>query len=322
MEVITVKRQIKDGQLCPFYIFTGEEIEAQRRYIEKIADVTNRTVTRVDTVADVLRYKQGLIKVPRLFVVMDDKDFMTAEKAWDSIEDLLKDKMLILQISVLDKRLKFSKHFADKIVTFHYMTNDVLYKYVQKECKLSDKNTETLIQICGNDYSRILLEIDKIKQYENGQRAVDSDIVNEPLTTSKRAVDQIFEKLVYDGTIYRQPEDAIFKFVDAVLKASPERAYRLLEDCKAIDESSLAILTVLYNNFKRVLQVQSCTSSDICKSTGLTSKEVAIARKNTGYYNTADIVDFLRFIQAVERGIKTGEVGETEAVEYALTHIF
>ena len=338
MEVRELKKAIKDGQLRPFYVFTGEEIEAQRIYIDKIAEVTGRIVTRLDTVADVLKYRVGIVKQPRLFVVMDDKDFMTAEKAWDSIEELLKDKMLILQITSLDKRLKFAKRFAEATATFNFMSDDVLYKYVQKKCALGTTASEDLISICGNDYGRILLEIDKIQQCLDSQRAVDYTSqraidrqaeVNEPLTsrvneplTSQQTVDQIFYQLVSEGVIYRQPQDAIFALVDAIIKADPKRAYRLLEDCKAIEESPLAILTVLYNNFKRVLQVQTCNSSDICKATGLNARDVAITKKLTGYWDSRDIVYFLRKIQSIERAIKTGEIEDCVAVEYALSCIF
>ena len=307
MEVREVKRHIQQRSFNAFYIFTGEEIEAQRIYINKIAEVTGRAVVRLETVADVIRQRSGFISQPTLYIVRDDTAFMQAEKVWADIDALLKDKMLIMQLSDVDKRKKFYKYFEDRIVTFHYMTADVLYKYVQRQAELSEKNTEALIDTCGCDYSRVLLETDKIKQY--------ADATGE-------TQDGACSSLLADGTIYRQPEDAIFDFVDAVLKAQPDRAYRLLADCKAIDDSALAILSVLYTNFKRVLQVQTCNSSDICNTTGLSARDVAIGKKAAGYWQSEDIVQFLKILQRTEKGIKTGQIEADIAVDYALSHIF
>ena len=307
MEIRAVKKQIQTRQLGKFYLFTGEEIEAQRLYIEKIAEVTEREVVRAESVAEVLKFKQGILKVPRLFVVWDDKDFMKAENAWDNLPELLGDKMLIFQITNLDKRTKFYKHFEEQIVTFNYMSVDVLYKYVQRECSLSDTNTEKLINLCKCDYSRILLEIDKINRYAE---------------VTEQTADKSFELLVADGTIYKAPEDAIFDFVDAVLQAKPNLAYRLLEDCRAFEESSVKLISVLYSNMKRVLQVQSCDSKDISQSTGLSAWDIKCTQKNLNYWSSGDLVYFLKVLQRAEKAIKTGQLEESIAIDYVLTRIF
>lgn len=307
MDVKEVKRQIKSGQLDRFYVFTGEEVEAQRIYINKIAEVTGRTVQRLDTVSDVVKFKGGLLSTPRLFVVLNDMDFIKAEKAWQNLEDVLKDKMLILQLSEVDKRKKFYKYFEQRIVTFNYIDADILYKYVQQKCRLSGDNSDELIRLCECNYGRLLLEMDKINQYSE---------------STGKSVDESFEDLVADRAIYRPPEDAIFDFVDAVLQARPKKAYQLLEDCKAIGEPSLRLISVLYSNTKRVLQVQTCSSSDICKSTGLSAWDVKCARRNLGFWDGADLVSFLKVLQKVEKRIKTGEIEEGVAVEFALAHIF
>ena len=307
MEINAVKKQIQSRNLDKFYVFTGEEIEAQRIYINKIAEVTERTVERADGVAIVLHRRASLVSRPTLYVVRDDKDFMQTEKAWAEIDDLLGDKMLILQITSLDKRTKFYNAFKDKIVTFNYMDADILYKYVQKEVKLSDENTETLIAMCERDYGRILLETAKVREYAQIENV---------------AEDTAFETLVADGTIYRPPMDAIFDFTDAVLQAKPNKAYELLEDCKTIGEPSLRLISVLYTNMKRVMQVQTCNSKDISKSTGLSQWDIKCARKNLNFWDSADLVYFLKVLQKVEKGIKTGEIEENIAVEYALSHIF
>ena len=47
MEVGAVKKQIKNKLLDKFYIFTGDEIEAQRIYVHKMAEVSNMEIQRI-----------------------------------------------------------------------------------------------------------------------------------------------------------------------------------------------------------------------------------------------------------------------------------
>lgn len=132
--------------------------------------------------------------------------------------------------------------------------------------------------------------------------------------------DEAFEVLLKDGTIYIPPKDAIFDFVKAVLQNKPRLAYDLYQDCKDIGEATLVMLSVLYNNAKQVLQVQSCNSKDIAKSTGLTGWQIRNAKECVGKFGNGDLVYLMRLIQKVESGIKAGKMDESIAVDYILVN--
>ena len=133
--------------------------------------------------------------------------------------------------------------------------------------------------------------------------------------------DEVFEKLVDEGVIYVPPADAIFDLVDAILKRQINRVYDLLYQSYAVGEANMVILSVLYNNAKQVLQVQACDSSDICKTTGLTQFQVKCAKERLDYYSIGELVDMLRLIQKIQKGIITGEIDDYMAVEYLLVNI-
>ena len=177
---------------------------------------------------------------------------------------------------------------------------------MHKEIELSEHSTRTLIEICENDLSRIYLEIDKIKTYAD---------------KTGSNCDQAFMKLIEDGTIYEPPYDAIFDFVDAVLKRKPKLAYNLYSQCQNIGEANMTLLSVLYTNAKSALQVQSCTSKDIAKSTGLTGFQIKLAKGRLGYYKNRELVNMMKLIQRVERGIKTGEIEDGLSIEYVLANV-
>ena len=307
MEIKQVKKAIQGkDKLCPFYVFTGEEIEAQRIYINKISEVTGKPVKRIENVSEAFNRRASILKVSNIFVCRDDMDFWKSATELNVVTELLGDNLLILQMTEIDKRSKASKLYTDVTVTFNHMDTEVLYKYIERACKMSDDRVYDLIDVCGNCYSRILLECDKVNRYACARACT---------------VDEAYDRLLQDGAITRPPKDAIFDFTDAMLRADIDRAFRLLEDCRAIGEPALRIISVLYSNFKRVLQYQVAESRDVCAETGLTAFDVRLAKQTAGAWKSEDLVFFLKTLQKIEQGIKQGEVDEGVALDYLMVSI-
>jgi len=167
MDVATLKAKIKSKQLPSYLIFSGPEWKVQEIYIKQISKVTGKEIKRIDSITDIygqLRNKSFLQKSV-IYIVRDDKELMINEKLQQSIESVLADNMLIHLLTTVDKRTKFYKQYKDTIVEFEQLTDAILKKYIKKEINLSDKNCDMLINICEHDFGKILLEIDKIKNY-------------------------------------------------------------------------------------------------------------------------------------------------------------
>lgn len=306
MNVLDIKQQIKDDNLQSYYIFAGEEIEVQRIYINQMAEIRGCKVIRIDNISNVWSelITPSLFDEGNIYVVRDDPDLLNQPQITDMIDNgLFKGNILVHLLTNVDKRTKFYKQNADRIVVFEHLSGEVLKKYIRKQIALNNANCERLIAICENDYSRILLEIDKIKRFN----------ADNP--------DSAFEELVENGTIFTPPQDAIFKLVDAILMRKVALVYELLEQCYAVGEANMVILSVLYTNAKQVLQVQSCESSDVCKSTGLTQWQVKCAKAKAGNYSICELVNMLRLIQKIQKGIITGEIEDYLSVDYLLVSI-
>lgn len=314
MNITDVKTDIKNKKIKPYYIFAGEEIEIQRIYINKIAEVLDYNVVRVDHIADVWAeiISPTLFGKSCVYVVRDDKDLQEDILSAQIEKNNLNGNIIINLLTTVDKRTKFYKANSDKIVLFERLSDEVLKKYIKKEITLNNANCERLIAICENDYSRILLEIDKIKRY---LMEVESKI------EGQSRYDTAFEELVEDGTIAVPPQDAIFDLVDAILKRQRKRVYDLLEQCYAVGEANMVILSVLYNNAKQVLQVQACEDKDVCSTTGLTSWQVKCAREKCRHYSIDELFNILKLIQEVQKGIITGQIEDEMSVQYLLVNI-
>lgn len=316
MDILTVKAQIKNKKPDKFYIFTGEEWEVQRIYVNKVIECGSFRRMNNDSVADVfnkLRNK-SIFSRPTCYVIRDDTEFVKNETAWSKVEEVLEDNILILKLSNVDKRGKFYKHYKDKIIDFERLSDDVLIKYIQREINLSERNCRRLIDICDGNYGRILLEIDKIKHYP-----IYTTVENK----SNLSDDSTFEWLIAEGVIYQPPKDVMFDWVDAVLKRKVNDAFSLYVECERKGVSVLVMLSVLYTNTKQVLQVQDCMRdhADIAKSTGLSSYQIKLAKDKCGYYGIGELVYMLKCIRATEVGIKTGKVDEKTAIPRLLVDI-
>lgn len=316
MDASTIKSYIQTKTIPHFLIFTGSEWVIQKIYIDKIAEVLGIEKRYVDSISDIygsLRTR-SIFDEDRLYVIRDDKEITHNEKIQEQLQQgLLKDNYLILLLTSPDKRTKFYKAYKDDLCEFEPLKPQILRKYIQKELPLSDKAAEKLMEVCENDYGRCLLELDKIKHYK-----WDVDMVMGAYPVTRW--DMVLDDLLADGTIYQPPKDAIFDFVGAILDRKIA-CFDLHEQCKAVGEATLVMLSVLYTNAKAVLQVQSCSSNDIAKSTGLSAWQINNARKHLNKYKTGELVKMLRLIRECEKGIKTGVYEEQFVMDYILVKI-
>lgn len=308
MDINTVKGHIKQKKFDPMYIFTGPEWMGQKIYIEQISKVTGYEIKRIPSISTVfVKLKnRSFVDKNYIYVVRDDKEFMTNEKLQSNIKTALGNNIFILILTAVDKRLKFYKQYKDNIVEFEPFNSTVLTKYIQCEISLSEKNCQLLIDICESNYGRILLEIDKIKNYAKG-------------FVGDYGPDNFLSMLLKSGTIYKPAKDAIFDFVEAVMCRS-NKCWDLLYQSYAVGEANMVLLSVLYNNIKQTLQVQSYHGSDLSKSTGLTGWQIQCAKKHLNKYRDEELIRGIRLLQKIESGIKTGKIEDEVSVEYFLVN--
>lgn len=310
MEVTSIKAQIKSRQLQNFYIFAGTEWKIQRIYIEQIAKVAEKQLKYVDSIADIYSSitNRSFVQKSFVYVIRDDKELMTNEGLMAKLDTVLGDNILILLLTTVDKRLKFYKTYKDTICEFEPLKPEILKKYIQKEIQLNDRNCEKLMEICEYDYGRCLLEIDKIKQYVNYLGPAETQ-------------DAVLDKLLKEGVIYQPPKDAIFDFVDAILDRKINKAFELYQQCLAVGEAVMVMLTVLYSNAKAVYQVQTCQSKDVSKSTGLTGWQIMNAKKHLDKYPSSELLYIMDKCQGAQQGIVTGIIEESYVMEYIMTRV-
>ena len=306
VEVLDIRQQIRDKNIDNFYIFTGDEVAVQKEYVLKLSEVGGCKIKRLDSISDVFNQRvTSLVKQRFCFVIVNDTDMLKNQKSW-AFQKALGNNMLILQFSEIDKRSAFYKHFVDNIVDFQYLPEIILWKYLKRDTNLSKPYAKKLIEICENDYSRIRLEVDKVKRYAEVKQITE---------------DEALRKLVENDVIYVPSKDVIFEFVDAVASGKITESFKLLNACRDSGEPTLIMVSNLYAQIRRLLQVQGCQSKDIEKTTGLKDWEIRKAKQFCGVYSNRELVKALKLIRQVEKGLKVGLITEDVSVDYLLINI-
>lgn len=323
MTLAELQKQIVSKKIDKTLLLYGEEVAIMDIYLDKIYKVLGCDVVHADTVQEVypkLVQKRITSSAPRCFIVRDDKEFLKVEKEWAKVFNAVDSgsDTLILIYSSVDKRTKFYKSHQARFCEFGKLNSSILGGYVSKLLPgLSKDECVRFAEVCECNYSRILLEADKVKHYVNflvSTEALEADEVN--YSTAIKC-------LLEDGVIYRPIGDITFLFTDAILTRNYKDTAKYLKQAKAIGESEILTLSVLYSGFKQILMVQGLgrNQSEPVKRTGLTAWQVKMAKEKQGHYSISELVNALKVIRDVEKGIKTGTIDADVAVEYVIVNI-
>lgn len=309
MELVDLMKRISSNDIPHFLILFGEEQTILNIYLTHILEITNAKRISADSVSYIMQNinKKRFDKSLRLYVVQDDMAFLRAEDSWETVRNTPTKDYIILRYHSLDKRSAFAKKNQQNLVEFARLSKEVLQTYISKDLPdLSEKNSSKLVEYCNYDYGRILMEIDKIKQYSS---------VRTDLT-----IDSCFVQLDKQGLFHKEIGDITFELTNAVLGGYPETAIQKLDEAKRKGEPAMMIVSILYNGFRNLLAYQGLGSNKqgAMERTGMTKGELYGCTKNVGGYSITEVKRNMLKCQEIESGIKMGTIDEDIALEYAV----
>ncbi len=309
MELVDLMKRISSNDIPHFLILFGEEQTILNIYLTHILEVTKSKRISADSVSYVMQNinKKSLDKSIRLYVVQDDMAFLKADDSWETVRNAPTKDYIILRYHSLDKRSAFVKKNQQNLVEFSRLTKEVLQTYISKDLPdLSEKNSSKLVDYCNYDYGRILMEIDKIKQYSS---------IRTDLT-----IDSCFAQLDKQGLFHKEIGDITFELTNAVLGGYTETAIQKLDEAKRKGEPAMMIVSILYTGFRNLLAYQGLGSNKqgAMERTGMTKGELYGCTKNVGGYSITEVKRNMLKCQEIESGIKMGTIDEDIALEYAV----
>lgn len=310
MELAQLMQHLAGETNIPHYmIWFGEEQKIIDMYLDRIKSFYKPVhCESVAFVVNQLRVK-SLDKSNKIYIVTEDDEYRKNEQAWNNVKEMLnKSKhILLLRYASVNKKLKFYTQQKDSFTEFVHLQPDILTQYIQKDINLSDSNCEKLITMCGNDYGRILLEVDKINQYLDRKR---KDIFP----------NDAFSILCEQGAIYSEIGDITFELTNAVLGGYPDKAIQKLDEAKRKGEPTLRIISILYDGFRNLVSYNALgkDKKNAGKRTGLTGWQIKQCIDLNGGYSMKELIRNMMLCQRVESGIKQGTIEEEIALEYVI----
>lgn len=289
----------------------GDEFEVLNVYINKISEKFDK-VFKCDDFSSVSQRLGGNSLFKRgneLYIVRDDYSLITNESDWKNLVDKLKKDsvFLILKYGSLDQRTKFYKEFSEYAVQFDFMQRDVLVKHIKNKLDIPDNFCDYLISICGSNYYRILLEIDKIKNAAEFYKLSDADCF----------------KMCYNaGVFYEPPEDVVYTLIESILRHDVKNAYALLEESKRRSDNPIMILSLLHTNTKQALQVKEIgETKDKSSATGLTPFQIKNSIKYTTCNTSKDLIRIIKTVKYCDKCIKDGTLQSDNVLDYLLVNV-
>jgi len=318
LEVHKLRQQLQTKSIYNFYVFAGEETGIMKIYLEQLSTVSGKPIERIDTLAECYNriIKGSLIPISKLYVIQDDKSFISNEKLWKEVPLKLKNNLLVMIYTKIDKRTKFFKETTKEVeyVVFNPLTAALLSKYITSAVKLSNNAAIKLAEVCECSYNRCMIELDKLKSYIDYRESIGNYI----------DADKALDFLLSEGVIYQPIGDIAFKFIDAVMERNNIKKLEYFR-IKVRDkkESQMLLLSLLYTNFRNLFMYQSLgpDPKEAGNKTGMSGFEIGMAKGRVNIYSLSELKRALDIIQGLEYGVKIGTIEEDITIDYFIAQV-
>lgn len=310
MTISDVKKQIQDDAIDNLYVFVGDEIGIMNIYIDMITSKFDN-VAHTSSIASIYRTltSKSLFNTGQntIYVIREDSAFLSNEKYWDSLIPLLKVRniTIIFKYGEISKSNKIYKVLEDNIVIFDKLSQGVLRKHIQERVDIPVSYCDYLIDVCDRDYSRIVLEVDKIVNL--------SEISG---IKHKEAL----EVINADGLIHAVVGGSVYDLVDDIMYGNRQDVLDSLLKCKLRGDNQMYILSILHNTAKSVLQLQLCDGKEVQKITGLTAYQVKSAKQYLNVRPNEQLIKIIRLVKYCEVSIKNGTLSSDNVLDYLIVN--
>ena len=295
-----IKTQIETNSIRnTFIIFRCDDKFIVKQYYKAISQQLNKKIDYIDNLYSLTNksvdiFFQDSTEDKNLRVhITDTFDFYN--------KDLLDEQYLIIICNKVEKNT--AEIYKDYIVEVnpleYWCIKDYLYSILKG---VDTKYIDWLMENCNYDINRLQLEADKLLIFEENERNI------------------VFTQMLEDDAFSDITNKTIFNFTDAVVKKDIAKLRTIYEDIDNIDIEDIGLVTVLYQNFRKLLQVWMA-NNPTPESTGLNSKQIYAIKKLPRVWNETQLVDILELLTSIDFRIKSGTMPMNILRDYLVVNI-
>lgn len=317
-QLADLKRDLLDDKVERFYVFYGEDFGIRRHYIERIKTYFEQVeyVDSYNGIGNIVTAK-SLFTIKKLIIINDDMEFakLKAENINKFIRNIKEDFTCIF---IYDdegfEKSSLYKNASQYITNFQVVESKIAIEFVNSELSLLNKSAEELANNCNNNYSNILLESDKIRNYANAKN-ISEQSAYEALRDKKQLI--------------TKQED--FKYAEFTNNLITGNFHGLIHSCKVLQSNGLEadrFFNCLPYMFNDLLIAGICCkygkyegSKIIYNQYNLSWGRTKEIREMEFKYSPEDYFETAYFISDLDIKVRKNEITREDALDYFFSYV-
>lgn len=320
--------EIKNGRLGGVYLFHGPEEYIKKSAIDKIRDailpagleILNENYLDQPDAGGIIESAETLpVMAEQRLLVIKDTLLLTGAKAKDEQEENEKLEKWLLKgapqtcVTIFfvrgdaDKRKKLYKTLEKygKVVSFQYLTDPEIAKWIQTRLKAKKKSmradaVNTLLFYAGRDLTRLQGEMDKLSAYVGDNAVIEDKDVKAAVTPSA--------------------ESNVFLMIDSLVSGKTQRAYEILNAMLDAGESPVGLLAMFIRQLRlmthvRLLRDENLSLAEIEKRAKLAHFVAQKVYGQTNKISAKRLEEGYRAGVQIDFDVKSGKIRDRAALD-------
>ena len=286
MTLQELKISIEDGTFKPTtMILVSADKFIPLQYIEAMRKSLKYSVSYIESLSDIRPSEEDIFGESD---IIDDDIIVYNTNLVDFSDELLyRVNNLIIVTNEISKSAK--KFYEDLIIEIpklaEWQVKDMVYSLGRG---VDTKYLDWVIYNCNCDINRLYQEMLKLSLFSETERV------------------HIFDEMIADGAFEDVSANTVFNFTNAILKKDFNNLKIIYEEIDNMDVNDFGLLTILYNNFMNVVNIQMGINPT-AEALGMSYGQFNAIKHSCGYYSANQLVNIVKLLSSMDRRIKSGE---------------
>lgn len=301
MNLIELKNSIEQKTIGDnLIIFVYEDVPfVADQYIREIANIKEKKIQYLESIDSIGKNTNDI------FGLMEIDDGIKVYRAKE-IEELSEKIKYESNLFIIVNKLKDKKieaEFEQYIVKIPKLEGWQLKDYMYSVAEGIDrKQLDWLIQASGEDIYRLENELDKFRLFSTTEQSY------------------LFNDMLLDGAFVDLSSFNVFNITNAVTNRDYATLKNALKEIKSFDAEPLGVVTLLYNGFRKLIQVW-LAKNPTPENTGLKSGMIWAIKNQPRVFNQQQLLDAFLLLTDIDRMLKTGMIDTKWLIDYVICRV-
>ncbi len=281
-------------------IFNYEDVPfVADQYVREISRIKNMPVQYIESLDSIVSGFADIFGMSQ----MNDGIRVYRAAEIETLPDKLKyeKNLYIIVNKIRDK--DSANNYADSTVIIPKLEGWQLTDYMYSVAEGVDrKNLDWLIKASDGDIYRLENELDKFRLFSESERKF------------------LFDDMLLEGAFQDLSSFNVFNITNSVTSRDYESLKNALAEIKSFDAEPLGIVTLLYQGFRKLIQVW-LAKNPTPESTGLKSGMIYAINKQPRVYSKAQLLKAFLLLTDIDKQLKSGNIDTKWLVDYLVCRI-